>query len=159
MYHRIVTIKNILLFIFLLLPSFLSANSEINDIYIGDREPITSPIPEYDPKSNSYPNPFNEDQKILTIDKDNYINFVENIRSHGIQCDLSLVVFKYNIFKEADISMKRNNINVHHLTDWEDVYNQMRFMNTFDSSILLEIRKFLDDPVSWSNYKNQITKS
>ena len=55
--------------------------------------------------------------------------------------------------------MKRNNIKVHHLTDWEDVYNQMRFMNTFDSSILLEIRKFLDDPVSWSNYKNQITKS
>ena len=77
------TIKNILLFIFLLLPSFLSANSEINDIYIGDREPITSPIPEYDPESNSYPNPFNDDQIILTIDKDNYINFVENILTPG----------------------------------------------------------------------------
>ena len=95
----------------------------------------------------------------LMTDGKSKINFVENIRSHGIKCDLSLVVFKYNIFKEADISMKRNNIKVHHLTDWEDVYNQMRFMNTFDSSILLEIRKFLDDPVSWSNYKNQITKS
>ena len=95
----------------------------------------------------------------LMTDGKSKINFVENIRSHGIKCDLSLVVFKYNIFKEADISMKRNNIKVHHLTDWEDVYNQMRFMNTFDSSILLEIRKFLDDPVSWSNYKNQLTKS
>ena len=95
----------------------------------------------------------------LMTDGKSKINFVENIRSHGIKCDLSLVVFKYNIFNEADISMKRNNIKVHHLTDWEDVYNQMRFTNTFDSSILLEIRKFLDDPVSWSNYKNQITKS
>ena len=95
----------------------------------------------------------------LMTDGKSKINFVENIRSHGIKCDLSLVVFKYNIFKEADISMKRNNIKVHHLTDWEDVYNQMRFMNTFDSSILLEIRKFLDDPVSWSNNKNQIEKS
>jgi len=95
----------------------------------------------------------------LMTDGKSKINFVENIRSHGIKCDLSLVVFKYNIFNEADISMKRNNIKVHHLTDWEDVYNQMRFMNTFDSSILLEIRKFLDDPVSWSNYKNQIAKS
>ena len=95
----------------------------------------------------------------LMTDGKSKINFVENIRSHGIKCDLSLVVFKYNIFKESDIAMKRNNIKVHHLTDWEDVYNQMRFMNTFDSSILLEIRKFLDDPVSWSNYKNQITKS
>ena len=94
----------------------------------------------------------------LMTDGKSKINFVENIRSHGIECNLSLVVFKYNIFNEADISMKRNNIKVHHLTDWEDVYNQMRFMNTFDSSILLEIRKFLDDPVSWSNYKNQIAK-
>ena len=94
----------------------------------------------------------------LMTDGKSKINFVENIRSHGIRCDLSLVVFKYNIFKEADISMKRNNIKVHHLTDWEDVYNQMRFMNTFDSSILLEIRKFLDDPVAWSKYKKQITK-
>jgi orotate phosphoribosyltransferase len=95
----------------------------------------------------------------LMTDGKSKINFVENIRSHGIKCDLSLVVFKYNIFKEAEISMKRNNIKVHQLTDWEDVYNQMRFTNTFDSSILFEIRKFLDDPVAWSNYKNQTTKS
>ena len=61
----------------------------------------------------------------LMTDGKSKINFVENIRSHGIECNLSLVVFKYNIFKEADISMKRNNIKVHHLTDWEDVYNQM----------------------------------
>ena len=94
----------------------------------------------------------------LMTDGRSKINFVENIRSLGIQCDLSLVVFKYNIFEEADISMKRNNIEVYHLTDWEEVYNQMRLMNTFESSILTEIRKFLDDPVAWSNYKNQVAK-
>ncbi len=94
----------------------------------------------------------------LMTDGKSKINFVENIRSHGIECNLSLVVFKYNIFKEADISMKRNNIKVYHLTDWEEVYNQMRLMNTFEASILLEIRKFLDDPVAWSNYKNRVTK-
>ncbi len=94
----------------------------------------------------------------LMTDGKSKINFVENIRSHGIECNLSLVVFKYNIFKEADISMKRNNIEVYHLTDWEEVYNQMRSMDAFETSIILEIRKFLDDPVAWSNYKNQITK-
>ena len=78
----------------------------------------------------------------LMTDGKSKINFVENIRSHGIKCDLSLVVFKYNIFKEADISMKRNNIAVYHLTDWEEVYNQMRSMDAFESSIILEIRKF-----------------
>ena len=94
----------------------------------------------------------------LMTDGESKINFVENIRSHGIECNLSLVVFRYNIFKEADISMKRNNIKVYHLTDWEEVYNQMHLMNTFESSILLEIRKFLDDPVAWSNHKNRVTK-
>ncbi len=94
----------------------------------------------------------------LMTDGKSKINFVQNIRSHDIRCDLSLVVFKYNIFKEADIAMKRNNIKVYYLTDWEDVYNQMRIMNTFDSGILLEIRKFLDDPVAWSNSKNLSTK-
>jgi len=94
----------------------------------------------------------------LMTDGKSKINFVENIRSQGIECYLSLVVFKYNIFGEADNSMKRNNIKVYHLTDWEEVYNQMRSMNTFETSILLEIRKFLDDPVAWSNYKNGITK-
>ena len=94
----------------------------------------------------------------LMTDGKSKINFVENIRSHGIECNLSLVVFRYNIFKEADISMKRNNIKVYHLTDWEEVYNQMHLMNTFESSILLEIRKFLDDPVAWSNHKNRVTK-
>ena len=94
----------------------------------------------------------------LMTDGKSKINFVENIRSQGIQCNLSLVVFKYNIFKEADNSMKRNNIKVYHLTDWEEVYNQMRLMNTFEASVLLEIRKFLDDPVAWSNHKNRVTK-
>ncbi len=94
----------------------------------------------------------------LMTDGKSKINFVDNIRSHGIECNHSLVVFKYNIFKEADISMKRKNIKVHHLTDWEEVYNQMRSMDTFESSIILEIRKFLDDPVAWSNYKNRMTR-
>ena len=49
------TKKNILLFICVLLPSFLLADSEIHDIYIGEREPIISPIPQYDPEKNSYP--------------------------------------------------------------------------------------------------------
>ena len=92
----------------------------------------------------------------LMTDGKSKINFVENIRSHGIKCDLSLVVFKYNIFNEADISMKRNNIKVHYLTDWEEVYNEICKMDKFGLDILSEIRKFLDDPVAWSNKKNQL---
>ena len=51
--------------------------------------------------------------------------------------------------------MKKNNIEVHHLTDWEEVYNEICKMDKFGFEILSEIRKFLDDPVAWSNNKNQ----
>ena len=95
----------------------------------------------------------------LMTDGRSKINFVDNIRSHNIHCNLSLVVFKYNIFKDAEARLKKNNIKVHHLTDWEDVYNEMRNMNEFGFDILSEIRKFLDDPITWSNNKNQINKS
>ena len=95
----------------------------------------------------------------LMTDGKSKINFVKNIRAHDILCDLSLVIFKYNIFKYADRPLKKNNIEVHHLTDWENVYNQMRNMNKFDADILSEIRRFLDDPVTWSNNKKQVSDS
>tara|TARA_B100000963_G_scaffold67213_1_gene55349 strand:+ start:112 stop:783 length:672 start_codon:yes stop_codon:yes gene_type:complete len=91
----------------------------------------------------------------LMTDGKSKINFVKNIRAHDIHCDLSLVVFKYNIFDDADRDLKRNNIDVHHLTDWEDVYNEMCKMNKFETEILSEIRKFLDDPITWSDRKKR----
>ena len=94
----------------------------------------------------------------LMTDGKSKINFVNNIRAHNIHCDLSLVVFKYNIFNDATGDLERNNIDVHHLTDWEDVYNEMCNMNKFETTILSEIRKFLDDPITWSNIKKRSIK-
>ena len=48
----------------------------------------------------------------LITDGASKISFVNNIRAHGIQCDLSLVVFKYNIFNDVDATLKKNNIEV-----------------------------------------------
>ena len=87
----------------------------------------------------------------LMTDGKSKINFIDNIRSHEIRCNLGIVVFKYNIFEEADIIMKKNNIEVHYLTDWEEVYNEICQMDKFGSDVLKEIRKFLDDPIDWSN--------
>ena len=89
----------------------------------------------------------------LMTDGKSKINFIDTIRSHNIRCETGLVVFKYNIFKGVDKTLERNNINVHHLTDWEEVYNEMRKKNKFPSDILLEVRHFLDDPLTWSNDK------
>ena len=87
----------------------------------------------------------------LMTDGKSKINFIDNIRSHEIRCNLGIVVFKYNIFEDADIILKKNNIEVHYLTDWEEVYNEICQMDKFGSDVLTEIRKFLDDPVDWSN--------
>ena len=87
----------------------------------------------------------------LMTDGKSKINFIDNIRSHEIRCNVGIVVFKYNIFEEADIIMKKNNIEVHYLTDWEEVYNEICQMDKFGSDVLTEIRKFLDDPIDWSN--------
>jgi len=92
----------------------------------------------------------------LMTDGKSKINFVRDIRLHDIKCDLSLVVFKYNIFNDVDITLKRNNIEIHHLTDWENVYNQMCSTNKFEADILSEIRRFLDDPITWSNDAKQV---
>lgn len=87
----------------------------------------------------------------LMTDGKSKINFIDNIRSHEIRCNLGIVVFKYNIFEDADIILKKNNIEVHYLTDWEEVYNEICQMDKLGSDVLTEIRKFLDDPIDWSN--------
>ena len=87
----------------------------------------------------------------LMTDGKSKINFIDNIRSHEIRCNLGIVVFKYNIFEDADIILKQNNIEVHYLTDWEEVYNEICQLDKFGSDVLTEIRKFLDDPIDWSN--------
>ena len=94
----------------------------------------------------------------LITDGKSKINFVNSIRAHDIRCDLSLVVFKYNIFNDVDTTLEENNIEVHHLTDWENVYNEMCNMNKFETDILSEIKRFLDDPVTWSNDKKQVNR-
>ena len=90
----------------------------------------------------------------LMTDGKSKINFIDNIRSHEIKCNLGIVVFKYNIFEDADIILKKNNIEVHYLTDWEEVYNEICQMDKFGSDVLTEIRKFLDDPIDWSNNRH-----
>jgi len=92
----------------------------------------------------------------LMTDGKSKINFIKNIRSHEIKCNLAIVVFNYNIFEDAAITLKKNNIDVHYLTDWEEVYNEICKMDKFGLDIHSEIRKFLDDPVTWSNKKNQL---
>ena len=75
--------KIILLLSFSALPTLSFADLDANSLEIGVKEPINFPISGYDDKLNSYPDPFSEDQIILTIDKYNYLNYTDNILTPG----------------------------------------------------------------------------
>ena len=76
--------KKIFLVLILLIISFpVYADFEINSLVIGERNPITVPIKSYDSSQNSYPDPFHDDEILFTIDKSNYLNFVEEILTPG----------------------------------------------------------------------------
>ena len=91
----------------------------------------------------------------LMTDGRSKIDFVNKIRSCGIPCNSSLVVFNYDIFSGTEIELKNNNIEVYSLTSWKEVYDQMLSTNQYNYQTMREVKKFLDDPLSWSdNNKN-----
>ncbi|MDC3163446.1 DUF1329 domain-containing protein, partial [Pelagibacteraceae bacterium] len=50
---------------------------------IGERVPITTPLKEFKPELDSYPDPYSDDQIILTINADNYEEYKESILTPG----------------------------------------------------------------------------
>ena len=71
------------LFTFFRLSTVVKAEISILLNDIGVREPISSPITAYDPNGNSYPDPFIDDQIILEINRDNYLDFVDEVLTPG----------------------------------------------------------------------------
>ena len=77
-------IRKINIFIIIsLIPFNVVAESIFSMEIIGERAPITSPSPEFNSESDSYPDPFSSDQIILTIDAENYISFTETLLTPG----------------------------------------------------------------------------
>ena len=72
-----------ILIIVVLTPFYVIADPIFSSETIGERAPITSPISEFDPELDSYPDPFPSDQIIFTINADNYITFKETLLTPG----------------------------------------------------------------------------
>ena len=74
------------LFIFLYFIIFINsayADFDLNDLKIGDKEPINEPIDIYDPNKNSYPDPFSEDEILFSIDQSNYLEYADQLLTPG----------------------------------------------------------------------------
>ena len=94
--------KNIIVCILLTIIPFTSKANSLSDlITIGDRQPIDQPIQSYDSSKNSYPDPFSEDEIILTITNENYLEFSKSILTRG-QEEMFVKypeTFRMNIYK------------------------------------------------------------
>ena len=90
---------NILLIILLLLsPGYADTIFTIENI--GEREPITSPLADFNSELDSYPDPFYTDQILLTINAENYTEYKGSILTPGQikMFEMYPNTFKMNIY-------------------------------------------------------------
>ncbi len=75
--------KKILFLFLIIFVNSAYAEFDLDSIKIPDREPINQPINNYDPSTNSYPDPFSEDEVLFTIDKNNFSKYIDDLLTPG----------------------------------------------------------------------------
>ncbi|MEQ8194896.1 MAG: orotate phosphoribosyltransferase [Rhodospirillales bacterium] len=86
----------------------------------------------------------------LATDGASKLNFVNALRKAGATVSDAFVVFYYGVFSGALDSLKAEGITMHYLATWRDVLRVAAERKSFPESAIAEVRKFLDDPISWS---------
>jgi len=86
----------------------------------------------------------------LASDGGSKINFVDALRSAGGRVSDIFVVFFYDIFPGALQTLNDANVTLHYLCTWHDVLQVAAEGRYFSDNDINEVRKFLNDPVTWS---------
>lgn len=86
----------------------------------------------------------------LTTDGGSKINFCEALRKAGAVVSDTLVIFYYDIFPETREKLIEHDLRLHYLATWWDVFNVSEKTGAFDGDMLDEVRRFLENPLSWS---------
>ena len=96
-----------------------------------------------------------DDQRVLlvedlTTDGGSKVKFAEAIRKAGAKCDHTIVLFYYDIFKDAPEKLREHGLELHYLATWWDVLAEARLQAHFDNATLDAVEAFLNDPLKWS---------
>ncbi len=86
----------------------------------------------------------------LATDGGSKLNFVNALRTAGANVNDTFVVFFYDIFKGSLEGLEKEGIALHYLATWRDVLEVAEKEKRFPDLAIAEVRKFIDDPVSWS---------
>ena len=86
----------------------------------------------------------------LTTDGRSKANFCTALRNAGATVDHVFVVFHYGIFPDSAAVMADIGVTMHALATFWDVLKVAKDGGFFDPNTLLEVEKYLHDPVGWS---------
>ena len=86
----------------------------------------------------------------LTTDGGSKIQFCQALRDAGALINHTFVVFFYGVFPGSFDTLKKMDIELHHLCTWWDVLEACRERPYFSDPALSQVRKFLENPVAWS---------
>ena len=86
----------------------------------------------------------------LATDGGSKVGFVHALREAGTRCDHAFVVFSYGVFPGGLDALAGMGVALHHLCDWHDVLAACEGTGRFPDPTLVEVRRFLADPASWS---------
>ena len=90
----------------------------------------------------------------LTTDGGSKISFVDAIRETGATCGHTAVIFYYGIFGGTEERLAEAGVSLHHLATWWDVLAVARERQAFDTSTLMAVEEFLEDPVRWQDERS-----
>ncbi|QPH52369.1 orotate phosphoribosyltransferase [Pontivivens ytuae] len=86
----------------------------------------------------------------LTTDGGSKVKFADAIRTAGASCDHAVVIFYYDIFKDAPEKLRGHGLELHWLATWWDVLAEARAQEAFDAATLDAVEAFLNSPLEWS---------
>ena len=86
----------------------------------------------------------------LATDGGSKINFIDALRTAGSEVLDIFVVFFYDIFPGALETLDKANVKLHYLCTWHDVLQVAEEGEYFSPESIVDVRKFLNNPVNWS---------
>jgi orotate phosphoribosyltransferase len=86
----------------------------------------------------------------LATDGKSKMHFVNGLRDAGCEVRHCFVVFHYGIFPESTKALADNGVRLHALCTWWDVLATAEADGSVDKAALVEVRKFLEAPATWS---------
>jgi orotate phosphoribosyltransferase len=98
---------------------------------------------------------FREGDRVLLVedlatDGASKARFVGALREAGAVVEHAFVVFFYGVFPQTEATLRELQIRLHALATWHDVLPVAKERGSFPAATLIEIERFLADPMAWS---------